>query len=115
MRNKSSEVNLLIFLEHSTLCLNKWGKSNYSLSSSFKQSRIPFKEMYEENNSKLIACKPSKVEKSSNCREKKPNQNTILTGKDRREEDVVGKRNESTFSKRIEYAVLIGKLLSFLG
>lgn len=65
MRNKSSEViNLLIFLKHSTLRLNRRGNSNYSLSSSFKQSRVPFREMYGDNNSRLIACKPSKLKKA---------------------------------------------------
>lgn len=39
----------------------------------------------------------------------------VLTGKDRGEEDVVGKGNESTFSERIEDAVLVGKLLPLLG
>lgn len=72
--------------------------------------------MYVDNNSKLIACKPSKLKKNFKksviAEEKNP---TVLTGKDCGEEDVVGKRNESTFSKRIKYAVLICKLLSLLG
>lgn len=68
--------------------------------------------MYVDNNSKLIACQNLKKNKSVIAEEKKP---TVLTGKDCGEEDVVGKRNESTFSKRIKYAVLIGKLLSLLG
>lgn len=52
------------------------------------------------------------LKKALIAEKKKP---AVLTGKDRCEEDIVGKRNESTFSKGIKYAVFISKLLSLLG
>lgn len=110
MRNKSSEaIDLLVFPKHWKLRLNQ-RKQQRLLSSSCRQSRRPFREMYVKN-SKPIACEPWKHKKSGTAG-KIP---ALLTGKDRGEEDVVRKRNESALPERIENAVLIGKLLPLLG
>lgn len=66
--------------------------------------------MYVKN-SKPIACEPWKRKKPG-IAGKIP---AVLTGKDRGEEDVVRKRNESALPERIENAVLVGKLLPLLG
>jgi len=66
--------------------------------------------MYAEYRGKLIAGKPPKLKQKQELQRKK----TVLTGKDCCEENVVRKRNESTFPKCIKYAVFISKLLSLL-
>lgn len=58
----------------------------------------------------LLLVNLQNLNKSRNCKEKK----TVLTGKDCCEENVVRKRNESTFPKCIKYAVFISKLLPLL-